>query len=104
MKIKIISVVYNSVNTIEKCILSVLNQTYSNIEYIIIDGASIDGTLELIEKYSNQVYILPKSLDEKVARLHLEKLGVKLSKLNAEQAKYIGVSVSGPFKSDDYRY
>jgi adenosylhomocysteinase len=56
------------------------------------------------QKYSNQVYILPKSLDEKVARLHLEKLGVKLSKLNEEQAKYIGVSVSGPFKSDDYRY
>jgi len=56
------------------------------------------------QKYSNQVYILPKSLDGKVARLHLEKLGVKLSKLNAEQAKYIGVSVSGPFKSDDYRY
>jgi adenosylhomocysteinase len=56
------------------------------------------------QKYSNQVYILPKSLDEKVARLHLEKLGVKLSKLSEEQAKYIGVNVAGPFKSDDYRY
>jgi len=56
------------------------------------------------QKYSNQVYILPKYLDEKVARLHLEKLGVKLSNLNEEQAKYIGVSVSGPFKTDDYRY
>ena len=55
-------------------------------------------------KYSNQVYILPKYLDEKVAILHLEKLGIKLSKLNEEQAKYIGVNISGPFKSDDYRY
>ena len=57
-----------------------------------------------IGKYSNQVYLLPKYLDEKVATLHLEKLGVKLSKLNEGQAKYIGVDVSGPFKSDDYRY
>ncbi len=56
------------------------------------------------QKYSHQVYILPKSLDEKVARLHLEKLGVKLSKLNEEQAKYIGVNIAGPFKTDDYRY
>lgn len=56
------------------------------------------------QKYSNQVYILPKSLDEKVARLHLEKLGVKLSKLNEEQAKYIGVEVNGPFKDNTYRY
>jgi adenosylhomocysteinase len=56
------------------------------------------------QKYSNQVYILPKSLDEKVARLHLEKLGVKLDKLNQEQAQYIGVDVAGPFKSNDYRY
>jgi len=56
------------------------------------------------KKYSNQVYLLPKSLDEKVAILHLEKLGVKLSKLNKEQADYIGVNVDGPFKSDAYRY
>ena len=56
------------------------------------------------QKYSHQVYILPKSLDEKVAKLHLEKLGVKLSKLNEEQAKYIGVNIAGPFKTDDYRY
>jgi adenosylhomocysteinase len=55
-------------------------------------------------KYSNEVYLLPKSLDEKVATLHLEKLGVKLSKLNQEQADYIGVNVDGPFKTDDYRY
>ncbi|MFT6219703.1 MAG: adenosylhomocysteinase [Rickettsiales bacterium] len=56
------------------------------------------------DKYSNEVYLLPKSLDEKVATLHLEKLGVKLSKLNKEQADYIGVSTEGPFKTDDYRY
>ncbi|MCE3255042.1 MAG: adenosylhomocysteinase [Rickettsiaceae bacterium] len=55
-------------------------------------------------KYSNQVYILPKLLDEKVAKLHLEKLGIKLTKLTPGQAEYIGVEVEGPFKSDDYRY
>ncbi len=55
-------------------------------------------------KYANEVYVLPKHLDEKVALLHLEKLGVKLSKLSQEQADYIGVPVDGPFKSDDYRY
>jgi len=47
---------------------------------------------------------LPKNLDEKVAKLHLEKVGVKLTKLSEEQAKYIGVSKKGPFKPDMYRY
>jgi adenosylhomocysteinase len=56
------------------------------------------------DQYSNQVYILPKHLDEKVARLHLDKLGVKLTELSEEQAAYIGVSPKGPFKSDHYRY
>jgi adenosylhomocysteinase len=56
------------------------------------------------EKYQNKVYVLPKELDEKVARLHLDKLGVKLTKLTGEQAAYIGVSQEGPFKSDLYRY
>lgn len=55
-------------------------------------------------KYENKVYVLPKHLDEKVAALHLEKLGVKLSKLTKEQADYIGVDVNGPFKKDEYRY
>ncbi len=55
-------------------------------------------------KYENKVYVLPKHLDEKVARLHLEKLGVKLTKLNKEQADYIGVKQEGPFKPDAYRY
>jgi adenosylhomocysteinase len=50
------------------------------------------------------VYVLPKELDEKVAKLHLNKLGVKLTKLTREQAKYINVSESGPFKKEDYRY
>ncbi len=54
--------------------------------------------------YENKVYTLPKHLDEKVAALHLEKLGVKLTKLSAEQADYIGVSQQGPFKPDHYRY
>ena len=56
------------------------------------------------DAYTNQVYVLPKHLDEKVARLHLEKLGVKLSVLSDEQAAYIGVTPAGPFKSDHYRY
>ena len=56
------------------------------------------------EKYAKQVYTLPKHLDEKVARLHLEKIGVKLTKLSTEQADYIGVKVEGPFKADHYRY
>ena len=56
------------------------------------------------KNYSNSVYTLPKHLDEKVARLHLEKIGVKLTKLEKDQAEYIGVSESGPFKSDSYRY
>jgi adenosylhomocysteinase len=56
------------------------------------------------EQYANQVYVLPKHLDEKVARLHLDKLGVKLSKLTDKQAAYIGVSPEGPFKPDHYRY
>ena len=54
--------------------------------------------------YENKVYTLPKHLDEKVARLHLEKLGVELTKLSSEQAKYIGVKKDGPYKSDSYRY
>jgi adenosylhomocysteinase len=53
---------------------------------------------------SGKVYVLPKKLDEKVARLHLGKLGVKLTKLSDEQAKYLGVAVEGPFKPDHYRY
>ncbi|ETI63989.1 S-adenosyl-L-homocysteine hydrolase [Sphingobium sp. C100] len=56
------------------------------------------------DEYQNEVYVLPKHLDEKVAALHLEKLGVKLSKLSQKQADYIGVPVEGPFKPDHYRY
>ena len=55
-------------------------------------------------KYEKKVYTLPKHLDEKVARLHLKKIGVKLTKLTPEQAAYIGVSEQGPYKSDQYRY
>lgn len=56
------------------------------------------------QNYENKVYVLPKHLDEKVARLHLAKIGVELEILNEEQAKYIGVQVDGPYKSDAYRY
>jgi len=56
------------------------------------------------DNYNNEVYVLPKHLDEKVAILHLEKLGAELTKLNKDQADYIGVKVEGPFKSNEYRY
>jgi adenosylhomocysteinase len=55
-------------------------------------------------KYEKKVYVLPKHLDEKVARLHLEKIGVKLTTLTKEQSSYIGVPSEGPFKPDHYRY
>ncbi|MER6898175.1 adenosylhomocysteinase, partial [Amycolatopsis sp. NPDC000740] len=63
--------------------------------------------IELFTKpgdYANDVYRLPKHLDEKVARLHLDALGVRLTKLSKEQAEYIGVDVDGPYKLDHYRY
>ena len=56
------------------------------------------------KKYEKKVYVLPKHLDEKVAKLHLDKVGAKLTKLSKDQADYIGVDVKGPFKSDSYRY
>jgi adenosylhomocysteinase len=56
------------------------------------------------DQYKNQVYVLPKHLDEKVARLHLDKIGAKLTSLQPEQAEYIGVTVEGPFKPEHYRY
>ena len=60
--------------------------------------------LQNTDNYQNKVYVLPKHLDEKVARLHLDKLGVKLTKLRPDQAEYINVSVDGPYKPDAYRY
>ena len=56
------------------------------------------------EKYENKVYTLPRHLDEKVAALHLDKIGAKLTQLREEQANYIGVKKQGPFKSEEYRY
>ncbi|NRB60625.1 MAG: adenosylhomocysteinase [Winogradskyella sp.] len=56
------------------------------------------------EAYNNEVYMLPKHLDEKVAKLHLEKIGVELTELKADQAEYIGVTVEGPYKPEHYRY
>ena len=56
------------------------------------------------DKYENKVYMLPKHLDEKVAKLHLDKLGVELEELSKEQADYIGVNSKGPFKPEYYRY
>ena len=56
------------------------------------------------DQYGNEVYVLPKHLDEKVARLHLDRIGVRLTPLSDEQADYIGVSKEGPYKPDSYRY
>ncbi len=72
---------------------SFTNQTLAQIELFTQGG-----------KYKNEVYVLPKHLDEKVARLHLKKLGVQLTTLNEKQAEYLHLSVNGPFKADHYRY
>ena len=56
------------------------------------------------DQYDNEVYVLPKHLDEKVARLHLDRIGARLTPLSDEQADYIGVSKEGPYKPDSYRY
>ncbi|MEM9782646.1 MAG: adenosylhomocysteinase, partial [Pseudomonadota bacterium] len=55
-------------------------------------------------QYKNEVYVLPKHMDEKVATLHLKKLNANLTRLSGEQAEYIGVTPEGPFKPDTYRY
>ncbi len=72
---------------------SFTNQTLAQIELFTNEG-----------RYENKVYVLPKHLDEKVAALHLEKLGVHLTKLRPEQAEYLGIPPAGPFKADHYRY
>src|SRR6202008_3615997 len=72
---------------------SFTNQTLAQIELWTNPG-----------KYEKKVYTLPKTLDEKVARLHLAKIGVKLDTLNPTQAEYIGVKVDGPYKPEHYRY
>jgi adenosylhomocysteinase len=74
---------------------SFTNQTMAQIELWSNRGQG---------KYRNQVYVLPKLLDEKVARLHLAKLGARLTKLTPAQAEYLGINPEGPFKADNYRY
>ena len=76
----------------------------------VMSNSFSNQTLAQMELYKNgsnmekKVYLLPKHLDEEVARLHLEQLGAKLTKLSSKQAKYIGVPVEGPFKPEEYRY
>ena len=72
---------------------SFTNQSLAQIELYCNQG-----------KYEKKVYVLPKVLDEKVARLHLSKVGAKLTELNKAQADYIGVPQAGPFKAETYRY
>merc|ERR1712032_527551 len=79
---------------------SFTNQTLAQLELRkAYNEAGKDKT-----KYQNQVYLLPKELDEKVARLHLGQLGAHLTELSKEQADYIGVNVDGPYKPGTYRY
>lgn len=81
---------------------SFTNQTIAQIDLALY--ANGQPNLSGVSYDQNQVYVLPKILDEKVARLHLDQLGVKLTKLTQEQADYIGVPVEGPYKPDHYRY
>ena len=74
---------------------SFTNQTIAQIELWESRGKN---------KYKNDVYVLPKALDERVARLHLDKLGVKLTRLTPKQAEYLGIPVDGPYKAENYRY
>jgi len=74
---------------------SFTNQTLAQIELF---ANNKDG------KYEKKVYVLPKHLDEKVARLHLDKVGAKLTKMTPKQAEYINIPAEGPFKPDTYRY
>ena len=76
----------------------------------VMSSSFTNQTLAQIEiwtnpkKYEKKVYTLPKHLDEKVARLHLDKIGVKLTKLTDKQSDYLGLPVQGPYKPDAYRY
>jgi adenosylhomocysteinase len=81
---------------------SFANQVVAQIDLHL--AAQGKPTLSGTKYDANKVYVLPKKLDEKVARLHLDKLGVKLTKLTEKQASYIGVPVDGPYKPDHYRY
>jgi adenosylhomocysteinase len=76
----------------------VMSMSFTNQVLAQLDLAANAGN------YPNKVFVLPKKLDEKVARLHLEKLGVRLTELTDKQAEYIGVPVEGPYKPDTYRY
>ncbi len=81
---------------------SFTNQTIAQIDLALYNAGK--QTLSGAKYDQRKVYVLPKKLDEKVARLHLEKLGVRLTKLSKEQADYIGVPVEGPYKPEHYRY
>ncbi|MCW5765398.1 MAG: adenosylhomocysteinase [Phycisphaeraceae bacterium] len=81
---------------------SFTNQTIAQLDLWL--NAQGKPTLSGVKYTDKKVYILPKKLDEEVARLHLDKIGVRLTKLSADQAKYLGVSPDGPYKPDHYRY
>jgi adenosylhomocysteinase len=76
----------------------VMSMSFTNQVMAQIDLARNAG------KYAAKVFVLPKKLDEKVARLHLDKLGVRLTELTPRQSEYVGIPVAGPYKPDHYRY
>ena len=99
----------DKVNNVERAQVVNIKMSFPFLS-IIMSSSFTNQVLAQIElwtggdKYGNDVYVLPKHLDEKVARLHLGKLGVHLTELSKAQADYIGVKQDGPFKPDHYRY
>jgi adenosylhomocysteinase len=81
---------------------SFANQTIAQIDLAMYNRG--EETLSGMKYDEKKVYVLPKILDEKVARMHLDKLGVKLTTMSKEQADYLGVNVEGPYKPEHYRY
>jgi adenosylhomocysteinase len=75
-----------------------------HVQFIFQSGPAQLDLWENRDTYKVGVYVLPKKLDEEVARLHLDKIGVKLTKLSEKQAEYLGIPIDGPFKSEHYRY
>merc|ERR1712125_76930 len=82
----------------------VMSCSFTNQTLAQLDLLRNHKEADAAKKYKNDVYLLPKNLDEKVARLHLPALGAQMTRLSKEQAEYIGVPVDGPYKDNTYRY
>ena len=95
MKVSVITAVYNGVHTIEECIKSIMNQTYKDIEHIIIDGRSIDGTLEVIERYKDKIAKVISEPDNGIYDAINKGIGLAIGDV-------IGVLHSDDFYADNY--